>query len=136
MVWDLLLYVPTVLFLGIFALRLSYGPNSNWAYLLMFLASLFFIVGANRILKTRLMLLPSSPHAIEIDKDRITLGLKNGESVVLAKELRFFSEVGGKTFALTGMDLEGKKQQYVFHAGQFSSDAEYKSAKALLDVYR
>lgn len=136
LIWDLLLYVPTVCFLALIGIRLSYGPNSSWSYLLLFLASLFFFVGANRILKTRLMLLPTAPVAIEIGKDRISLGLRNGSTAVLVKELRFFSEIGGKTFALTGMDLEGKKQQFVFHAGQFSTDSDFKSAKALLDVYR
>ncbi len=136
MAWDLLLYVPTVIFLALIGLRLSYGPNAGWSYLLMFLASLFFFVGANRILKTRMMLLPGAPIALEIDKDRVTLQLRNGNTVVLVKELRFFSEIGGKTFALTGMDLEGRKQQHVFHIGQFPSDSEFKSAKALLEVYR
>ncbi len=136
MAWDLLLYVPTVCFLALIGIRLSYGPNAGWSYLLLFLASLFFFVGANRILKTRLMLLPSAPVALAIDKDRVTLTLRNGETAVLVKDLRFFSEVGGKTFALTGMDLEGRKQQYVFHAGQFPADSAFKGAKALLEVYR
>ncbi len=136
MAWDLLLYVPTVIFLALISLRLSYGPNSGWSYLLMFLASLFFFVGANRILKTRLMLLPGAPIALEIDKDRVTLALRNGSSVVLVKELRLFSEIGGKTFALTGMDLEGRKQQHVFHVGQFASDSEFRDAKSHLEVYR
>ncbi len=136
MAWDLLLYVPTVCFLGLIGLRLSYGPNAAWSYLLIFLASLFFMVGANRILRTRMMLLPSAPVAIGIDKDRVTLTLRNGTNAVLVKDLRFFSEIGGKTFALTGMDLEGRKQQHIFHIGQFPSDSEFKSAKALLEVYR
>jgi hypothetical protein len=136
MAWDLLLYVPTVVFLGFIALRLSYGPNASWSYLLMFLASLIFLIGANRILKSRLMLLPTAPVAIEIDKERVTLRLRNGTNAVLVKDLRYFSEIGGNTFALTGMDLEGRKQQHVFHVGQFPSSSDFKSAKSLLEVYR
>lgn len=136
MLWDLLLYVPTVIFLALIGLRLSYGSDSGWSYLLIFLASLFFLIGTNRILKTRLMLLPGAPVAIEIDKERINLRLRNGSMSVLVKDLRFFSELGGKTFALTGMDLDGKRQQYVFHAGQFPSDSDFKDAKSRLDIYR
>ena len=43
---------------------------------------------------------------------------------------------GGKTFAVTGMDLSGQKQQYVFHLGQFQDEAAYKNAKSYLEVYR
>lgn len=61
MVWDLLLYVPVVVVLFSLGLQLWYGSGSSWSYLLVFLATLFFLIGANRILKTRLMVLPSAP---------------------------------------------------------------------------
>lgn len=136
MVWDLLLYVPVVALLLSIGLQLWFGSKSGWSYLLVFLATLFFLIGANRVLKTRLMLLPGAAVALEIDKERITVDLKSGSRVVLVKDLRFFSEIGGKTFAITGMDMAGGKQQFVFHAGQFPSESSYKDAKALLEVYR
>ena len=136
MVWDMLLYVPIVLFLLYIGLQLWFGSQSGWSYLLVFLSSLFFFIGANRILKTRLMILPGAPVALEIDKDRVTVDLRNGSKVVLVKELRFFSEIGGKTFAITGMDMGGGKQQFIFHAGQFPSESSYKDAKAQLELYR
>lgn len=136
MVWDLLLYVPTVVFLFTIALKLWYGSNQNWSYLLMFLGSFFFFVGANRILKTRLMRLPSAPIALEISKQGVCLVLRSGARVDLIKDLRFFSEIGGKTFALSGLDATGRKQQHVFHLGQFGDESSFKQAKSLLEIYR
>ncbi len=136
MVWDLLLYVPTVIALFSIGVQLWFGPEQNWSYLLVFLGFLFLFIGANRILKTRLMLLPTAVVALEIGKDRITMFLRNGNEVVLVKDLKFFSEIGGKTFALTGMDGTGKKQQSIFHLGQFQDEATFKDAKARLEVYR
>lgn len=42
MVWDLLLYVPTVAALLLIGGKLWFGPNQNWAYLLIFLGTFFF----------------------------------------------------------------------------------------------
>ena len=70
MMWDLLLYIPTVVALLSMAAKFWYGDDANLAYLLVFLASFFCIAGANRILKTRLMILPNAPVAIEIDSVR------------------------------------------------------------------
>lgn len=136
MVWDLLLYVPTVTILVAIGLKLWYSPNQNWSYLLLFLGSFFFFVGANRILKTRLMILPSAPIAFEITQQYIRIELRNDDQIDLVKELRFFKEVGGKSFAVTGVDLSGKKQQYIFHQGQFTSLDTFNNAKSLLEVYR
>lgn len=136
LIWDLLLYVTTVVALLSIGIKLWFSPDQNWAYLLIFLASLFFFIGANRILKTRVMLLPSAAVALTIEPHRVVIRLKNGEEQVLVKDLKFYSEIGGKTFALTGMDLTGKKQQYIFHRGQFGDDSTYNAARALLEVYR
>lgn len=134
--WDLLLYVPTVMALFAIAAKLWFGPNHSWSYLLVFLGTFFVLVGANRILKTRLLILPNAPVAMEVAKGQLVIRLRNGKAVNLVKEVRFFSEIGGKTFALTGLDLAGQKQQFVFHRGQFEDEAAYKSAKAYLEVYR
>lgn len=136
MFWDLALYIPTVVALALIALKLWYGPNQVWAYLLFFLASFFFIAGANRVLASRLMILPSSPMALNVGKQRIGLALRNGERVDLVKEVRFFSDYAGKSFGLTGMDLSGKRRQFVFHRGQFPDEAAFKDAMALLRVYK
>lgn len=134
--WDLLLYVPTVAALFSIAAKLWFGPNHSWSYLLVFLGTFFLLVGANRILKTRLLILPSAPVAMEVSRGQLVVRLRNGKGVTLVKDVRFFSEIGGKTFAVTGLDLVGQKQQFVFHLGQFEDEAAYKSAKAYLEVYR
>lgn len=136
MFWDLALYIPTVGALFSVAGKMWYGANHSWAYLLVFLGTFFLLVGANRVLKTRLLMLPTAPVALEVTKNQVRVRLRNGEIVDLVKDVRFFSEIGGKTFALTGMDLSGKKQQYVMHVGQFQDEPAYKSAKAYLEVYR
>lgn len=136
MIWDLLLYVPTVVFLVAIALKLWFSADKNWSYLLMFLGSFFFFVGANRILKTRLMILPSAPVALEVGKERVRVELRNGDHVDLVKDVRFFADFAGKSMALTGMDLSGKKQQYVFHRGQFAADNAFDDAKSWLQIYR
>lgn len=136
LIWDLALYVPTVGALFSIAAQFWYGSNQSWSYLLVFLGTFFLLVGANRVLKTRLLLLPTAPIGLEIAKNQVRVALRGGDVVDLAKNVRFFSEIGGKTFALTAMDLSGKKRQYVFHAGQFEDESAYKSAKAYLEVYR
>ena len=134
--WDLLLYVPTVIALFSIAAKIWFTSNQSWSYLLVFLGSFFLLVGANRILRTRLLLVPSAPVGLEVAKGQVGIRLRNGRRVDLVKDVRFFSEIGGKTFAITGMDLSGQKQQYVFHLGQFQDEAAYKSAKAYLEIYR
>lgn len=136
MVWDLLLYIPTVFALGTIGLSLYYGGNQPLGYLVSFLACFFTFVGVNRVLGSRLMFLPSSPVALDVRKKSVSLRLRNGERVELIKELRFFSDYAGKSFGLTGMDLTGKKRQYVFHRGQFTGEAIFKDLKSLLAVYR
>lgn len=136
MAWDLWLYLPTVIFLILIAIKLWYGPYQSWSYILVFMGTFFALVGANRILKTRLMILPMAPTAIDVDKQRVRLELRNGMQVDLVKSVRFFGDFVGKSFAVTGMDMSGKKQQYVFHRGQFADEGQFKDAKSFLQVYK
>lgn len=136
MIWDLLLYVPTVVALILISFKLWYDGNKAFAYLLCFLASFFFIVGLNRILTTRLMLLPSSPVALATTKQQLTVMLRDGGRVDLAKEVRFYPDYAGKSFGLSGMDVSGKRRQYVFHRGQFADEAVFKELCSSLNVYK
>ena len=136
LVWDLWLYVPTVAFLVLIAIKVWYGPYQDWTYVLVFMATFFAFAGANRILKTRLMILPGAPTAIDLDKQRVRFELRNGTQVDLVKGVRFFGDFVGKSFAVTGMDMSGKKQQYVFHRGQFADEGQFKDVKSFLQVYK
>jgi len=131
MLWDLLLYVPTVGFLLLIGLRYWYGSEDQWVGQgLMFLGFFFLMVGGGRIFR-RLLLMPASPVALDIKKDGITFQLKNGGKRLLMREIRFFADKAGKSFGLTGVDERGAKQQYVFHRGQFSEDDFAAVVKAL-----
>ncbi len=127
MTWDLLLYITTVAVLASIGAKLWYGGDHNWAYLLSFLASFFFIAGANRILKTRLMLLPTAPICLEIDRQNIRLTQRNGIKIDLEKNQRFYSDYTGNSFGISGLDGSGKRFQFVFHKGQFSDISQYDS---------
>lgn len=135
-VWDLLLYVPTVVVLALLALKLWYGDNRGASYILFFMASFFLIAGANRILKTRLMWLPSAPEALEIDKTEVRLELRNGDHVSLVKDLRFYPDTQGHSFGLSGKDVLGRSLQYVFHRGQFQSGEMYRKVTSALEAYK
>ncbi len=120
--WDLILYVPTVGFLLLIGLRYwTLGDERILGEILMFLGFFFLMVGGGRVLR-RLLMMPSSPVAMDINKERIALKLKNNEQRLLVRDIRFFSDKAGKSFGLTGVDEKGRKQQYVFHKGQFSDD--------------
>jgi len=136
MTWDLLLYVPTVVALFSIGVKLWFGPNQTWAYMLFFMASFFFITGANRVLGGRLMLLPGAPTAIEMGRQQVALILKSGQRVDLVKNVRYFSDYAGKSFGLSGMDVSGKKRQFVLHRGQFVSDSVFNDLRGLLAVYK
>ncbi len=134
MVWDLLLYAPTVTALLGLSANFWYQDKVNLCYLLLFLGCYFLIAGANRILKTRLMVWPSAPITIEVDKDKVGFALRNGTRLEILKELRYYPDYSGKTFGLSGMDGTGKRLQFVFHKGQFADDKLYLAAqKALRD---
>ncbi|MEO5702466.1 MAG: hypothetical protein ABIQ54_01015 [Gammaproteobacteria bacterium] len=135
-IWDLLLYVPTVVILAMIGIKLWYGANQELAYVLFFLASFFFIAGANRILKTRLMLVSTAPIVLDIGKDRARLELRGGGHIDLIKDLRYYADTQGKSFALTGTDVLGRRQQYIFHRGQFAEEASFREINTLLKVYQ
>src|SRR3569833_1590362 len=115
MLWDLALYIPTVGALFSIAAKMWYGANHSWANLLVFLGTFFLLVGANRVLKTRFLILPTAPVALEIAKNQVRVRLRSGETIDLVKEKQKNTKEKEKTIALTGMDMSGKKQQYVMH---------------------
>lgn len=132
MFWDALLYLPTVTALSVFALSSWYDNKSSMAYLLGFLACFFLISGANRVLTTRLMWLPSAPVAIETGSNAADLILKSGEIVKLRRDLKLFRDRSGRSFGLTGMSEQGTKRQFIFHRGQFSQDVDF---QAVMNCY-
>ncbi len=123
--WDLLLYVPTVIALASVGAKLWFGEDRSLAYLLSFLASFFFLVGANRILKTRLMLLPTAPVRVEIDDDVVTIVQRGGARADLVKDQRLYPDLSGKTFGLSGLNREGQRLQFVLHKGQFADAVSF-----------
>ena len=135
--WDLVMYVPVVVILVSMALQLWYGGTyKNFAYVLIFAASFISFIGANRVLASRLIVLPGAPRSLELGKRSVGVILKSGERVELVKELRYFPDYAGKSFGLTGMDLSGRKRQFVFHKGQFGDDAGFKDIRSRLAVYK
>lgn len=136
MIWDLLLYVPTVVALAMIGAKLWFSADHTWAYLLFFMASFFFITGANRILVTRLMLLPKAPIGLSIARDSVALKMRNGDTCSLIKDVRFFSDYAGKSFGLSGLEGGGQKRQFVFHKGQFADDGVYQDLLSRLRIYK
>jgi len=135
-IWDLALYVPTVGFLLLWGLKLWFGGTEDqnaMAYGLMFLGFFFLMAGSNRIGK-RLLLLPGAPIALDINRERVKLTLKGGNQITLIKDLRYFSDMAGKSFGLTGMDQNGAKQQFVLHHKQFVLE-DYERVKKALERY-
>lgn len=134
MIWDLLMYVPMVV--GLLALAAKFWFEENYwvTNFLLFAGCYMVFVGGNRILKERLMVLPSAPVAIAVGKDGVAVDLRNGKHMEIVKELRYYSEMNGKTFALSGMGTSGQRLQFVFHKGQFADDKSFQAAqKALRD---
>jgi hypothetical protein len=128
MAWDLLLYVPTVAALATTGVLLWYQDNKQLAYLLSFLASFFFLVGANRVLKGRLLLLPSSPVAVELLAGGIRIVRRDRSNVDLMLEVKVFRDLGGRSFGLSGRDGSGARQQFVVHKAQFAREADFEDA--------
>ncbi len=127
--WDLLLYVPTVVALASIAAKLWYGGEQVSAYGLAFLASFFFLVGANRILKTRLMLLPSAPVRLAIGPGAVTVVARDGNAVDLVKNQKVYADLAGRSFGISGLDGRGQRLLFVFHRAQFADDASYAAAQ-------
>jgi hypothetical protein len=123
--WDLLLYVPTVLALASVAAKLWFGNEQSLAYLLAFLASFFAIAGANRIFRTRLMLLPAAPVRIDVGADAVCVMQRDGTAIDLVKDQKLYGDLAGRSFGLTGLNREGRRLQFVFHRGQFADDADF-----------
>jgi len=134
--WDLMLYIPTLIALSIVASKLWFNGDEGIVYLLVFLITFVFFIAFNRIAKTRLMLLPSAPISFSVSKKRISVTQRNGNTIDLVKDVRFFTDFAGKSFGLTGVDLGGNKQQYVFHKGQFASESEFNDSKAQLRIFK
>jgi len=135
MVWDLLLYIPTVIALASISASFWYGDDHNMGYLFFFLTCFFFIAGFNRVFKTRLMLLPSAPIRIKVGEQSLGLVLRNGIQVDLVKNLRYYADYAGKSFGISGLDGSGKQLQFVFHRGQFANPDLYGSAREILKRY-
>ncbi len=127
MLWDVLMYVPTVGGLAGVSFMFWFDGEQGLSYILFFLACFFLYQGAHRIMQ-RLMLLPSSPVALTVAKQGVQLATRSGESVELVKDVRYFTDYAGKSFALSGIDMGGGKRQYVFHRGQFPDAEAYKRA--------
>lgn len=134
MIWDVLMYVPTVGGLAGVAFMFWFDGNQNLSYLLFFLACFFLYQGAHRIMQ-RLLVLPSSPVEMAVTKQNVRLKSRDGELVELVKDVRYFTDYAGKSFALAGMDMSGRKRQYVFHRGQFPDLAAYKRAGEALKPF-
>jgi len=134
MMWDLLLYIPTVFFLILLSTKFWYEGSKNFSYLLAFLASFFFLAGSNRILKTRLMVVKSAPVAIDAEKACVRVVLRSGQDIALLKQIRRYGDYAGKSFGLSGLDGTGRRQQFVFHRAQFSSQSEFEAIQKQLDA--
>jgi hypothetical protein len=124
-VWDLLLYVPTVLALGSVGAKLWFGHDQSLAYLLSFLACFFTLVGGNRVLKTRLLLLPSAPVRLIVDADQVHVVSRQGSTVSLLKAHKLYDDLAGKSFGLAGLNAEGKRLSFVFHLANFADEAAF-----------
>lgn len=136
MMWDLVLYVPTAIALIIVGSRLWFSGDEGFAYVVVFATTFIILIGFNRIFKTRLMMLPSAPTSLSVSKAGVDLTLKSGVQVQLVKNVRFFSDLAGRSIGLTGIDLSGKSHQHIFHKGQFASESEFGEAKASLRVFK
>lgn len=134
MIWDLLMYVPTVGGLATGAAVMWFKANENLTYLLLFLACFFLFQSINRIMG-RLLLLPGNPQALEVSKQRVVLELKNHSKIELVKNVRYFSDYAGKSFGLSGLDLSGAKKQYVFHKGQFADQGDFNKIGGQLKIF-
>lgn len=135
--WDAVLYVPTVSMLAFYGLTFWFGEQNNMplAYLLWFLACFFAIAGSKRIMG-RLLLLPQTPVAIEVDKKhKVSIFLQNGESISLMRDLRYFKDYAGKSFGLSGQDANGNKRQFVFHKGQFATESRFSQVVRVLEAF-
>jgi hypothetical protein len=134
-VWDLLLYVPTVIALASIATSFWFSEDHTLGYLFYFMTCFFVIAGVNRIFKTRLMLFPTSPILIAVADQSIELKQKNGVQLNLIKNIRYYSDYAGKSFGISGLDGSGKQLQFVFLKGQFGSAEKFEAAQLNLKKF-
>jgi hypothetical protein len=131
-IWDLLLYIPTVIALASIAASFWYNDDQNMGYLFFFLTCFFFIAGINRVFKTRLLLFPSAPVSLMVGDKNLSLVQKNGNKVDLVKNVRYYPDYAGKSFGISGLDGSGRQLQFVFHKGQFETIGIFDSAQAIV----
>jgi hypothetical protein len=81
-------------------------------------------------------MLPRSPAALAVSPDQVSLQLRSGQRIELVKNLRYFADYAGKSFALVGMDLSGKRHQFIVHRGQFADPASFQDLRGRLAVYK
>ncbi|MDX8379412.1 MAG: hypothetical protein R8K48_05115 [Gallionella sp.] len=129
MVWDLTLYIPTIIALASISASLWYSNDHTTSYVFFFLTCFFSIAGYKRVFDTRLMLFASSPMRLEVGDDGLTVISNNGNQVALRTTLKYFPDYGGKSFAISGQDEITKQHQYIFHRGRFESPDRFKVAQ-------
>jgi len=135
-VWDAVLYIPVIALLVGMALQFWYGQYQYVSYILVFSASYIALIGINRVFKSRLMMGSDSPKWLELSKKNVVIATNAGEKVELVSELRYFPDYAGKSFGLAGLDMSGKKRQFVFHRGQFAQESEFKDIRSRLAVFK
>lgn len=135
-IWDAVLYVPVVALLVLMALQFWYGKYQYVSYMLVFSASYISLIGVNRIFKSRLIMGLNAPKWLELSKKNVVVATNSGERIELVNELRYFPDNAGKSFGLVGLDMAGKKRQFVFHKGQFALESEFKDLKSRLAIFK
>lgn len=129
MIWDLILYIPTIIALASISASLWYSNEHTTSYVFFFLTCFFLIAGYKRVFDTRLMLFASSPMRLDVGDEGLTVIRKEGNQVALLTTLKYFPDYAGKSFAISGMDDIGKQHQYILHRGRFESPDMFKSAQ-------
>ena len=81
-------------------------------------------------------MLPSSPTALNVSKKSVSLVLKNQDTIDLVKDVRYFADFAGKSIGISGNDLAGKVQKFVFHKGQFAKDSDFDELKSRLRIFK
>lgn len=134
--WDLALYIPTLIALVSVAVKLWFSGDQAFTYLVLFATTIVFLIGFNRITKTRLMILSSAPTALTVSKKNVQITLRNSSVVDLVKDVKYFADFSGKSFGLTGVDLSGRKLQFVFHKGQFADGKSFAAIRSELGIFK
>lgn len=129
-IWDLVLYIPTVLALASVGAKLWFAQDQGPAYLLIFLACFFALVGGNRVLKTRLLILPTAPIRLVFGTDYVQVGLRHGATHDLLKGHKLYADMAGKSFGVGGLNAQGQRLSFVFHLANFANEQTFDDAKA------